>query len=146
MMFETLLITNIFATAFMTGLIWFVQIVHYPGFHQLDSTNFTALHRFHIPRTGFVVIPPMIAELGSSIWLITAYNQLWIYNAVGLAIVIAIWISTFALQTQFHRKLKKSPNKQLITGLVTTNWIRTLLWTAKMGLGIYILTILITSP
>ena len=144
MMFEILLITNILASAFMTGLIWFVQLVHYPGFELIDATNFTTFHHFHIPRTGLVVIPPMLSELGSSIWLVIAYDQLWLLNAVGLSLVIAIWVSTFALQARYHQKLQQKPNPQLVSRLVTTNWIRTVLWTTKSGFSAYILVKLLS--
>ena len=138
-MFETLLITNILASAFMTGLIWFVQLVHYPSFELIADADFTAFHRFHIPQTGLVVIPPMLAEIGSSLWLVAAFDQWWLVNAVGLSLVIGIWISTFALQARYHKKLQQQPSHQLVRQLITTNWIRTALWTTKTGCSAYIL-------
>lgn len=142
MMFETLLIANIFASAFMTGLIWFVQLVHYPGFLQLDPDSFYNFHHFHVPRTGWVVIPPMITELVSSIWLVTAYDRFWVANTIGLALVALIWISTFALQVKYHRTLSHTYNRKIVSRLITTNWLRTILWTAKIILGINILAVL----
>ena len=144
MMFEILLITNILASAFMTGLIWFVQLVHYPGFELIEVSNFTVFHRFHVPRTGLVVIPPMLAELGSSLWLVIAYDQLWLLNALGLSLLIGIWVSTFALQARYHQKLQQELSPQLVSRLVTTNWIRTVLWTTKSGFSAYILVKLLS--
>ena len=38
---------HLFATFAMTGIIWFVQIVHYPMLARLPHENFAALEREH---------------------------------------------------------------------------------------------------
>jgi len=138
-MFNILLLSNIFATLFMTGLIWFVQAVHYPGFAKITSANFKSYHHFHVTRTAFVVIPPMLVELGTSIWLTLAFEKLQLLNAVGLSLVIGVWLSTFALQVRLHNKLQDQWLEYDIFKLVITNWIRTVLWSLKAILGFYIL-------
>lgn len=138
-MVQTILIINISTSLFLTGVIWFVQVVQYPGFHKVMDDNFQEFHRFHIVRISFVVTLPMIIELGTSAWLTISFEQFWLLNAVGLALVAVIWISTFAVQLTIHRKLQEQQTQQLITQLIHTNWIRTSLWTTKTGLGIYLL-------
>lgn len=140
-MFEWILLVNILASFLMAGIIWFVQIVQYPGFLHVTPTNFDSFHRFHVSRTGLVVIPPMILELGSSIWLTVGFNQYWLLNALGLALVIGIWMSTFAIQLPIHSALQGGTTDD-VPKLVATNWIRTILWTIKAGLGVYLLTFL----
>lgn len=138
-MAQIILIINIFSSFFLTGVIWFVQVVQYPGFHKIMDDNFQQFHRFHIVRISFVVTLPMIIELITSAWLIASFEQFWMFNTVGLGLVTGIWISTFAVQLPIHRKLQKQHTPQLITRLIHTNWIRTILWTTKTGLGIYLL-------
>ncbi len=50
------------AALFMTGLIWFVQIVHYPLFARVLRNTapdaFRAYEASHANRTSFVVFPP----------------------------------------------------------------------------------------
>jgi hypothetical protein len=81
----------------------------------------------------------MITELGTSIWLTVSFIQFWTLNALGLALVVGVWISTFAIQLPLHRKLQKQYSPGLISRVNQTNWIRTILWTLKAGVGIYIL-------
>ncbi|MDR8391283.1 hypothetical protein NC796_09055 [Aliifodinibius sp. S!AR15-10] len=138
-MFEHLLIINIAATLFMTGLIWFVQVVHYPGFSRVGEQDFREYHGFHVLRTGIVVIPPMIIELATSIWLVVAFDRLWMFNVFGLALVIGIWLSTGLLQAPTHGRLQSDSSSSIISKLVATNWIRTVLWSVKAALGIYLL-------
>ncbi|MEM6262595.1 MAG: hypothetical protein AAGI38_08820 [Bacteroidota bacterium] len=47
-------------TLFMTGLIWFVQVVHYPLFSQISPEDFPRYEKIHMRRTAIVVIPVML--------------------------------------------------------------------------------------
>ena len=41
MTMELILLTQVFATLFMVGLIWFVQIVHYPLYAKVGREQFS---------------------------------------------------------------------------------------------------------
>ncbi|NGP88402.1 hypothetical protein [Fodinibius halophilus] len=140
-MFDLLLLINISSSLFMTGLIWFVQIVHYPSFLDINAQDLPLYHKNHIKRTGYVVIPPMLIELITSIWLVIAFKTLWDFNIAGLVLVVLIWISTFILQAPMHQRLQELAEPRLIKKLVYTNWIRTFLWSFKSLVGLYILLI-----
>ena len=62
MLVAILLLTNLATTLFMTGLIWFVQIVHYAMFVDVGENFFTAYHQKHMARTTWIVAPIMIAD------------------------------------------------------------------------------------
>jgi hypothetical protein len=49
----------------------------------------------------------------------------------GLLAVVAIWLSTALLQVPCHNRLMLAFDRDAIRLLVLTNWIRTLLWTAR---------------
>lgn len=51
-MIAALLITHAAATLWMTGLIWFVQVVHYPLFALVGSTGFAAYESAHATQIG----------------------------------------------------------------------------------------------
>ena len=133
---------QILATAMMTGLIWFVQIVHYPLFVKIPEEGFTAYERSHTVRTGWVVAPLMLVELGSAVAplfprLIGASGVPLSGNPLYLAALgslILIWASTFLLQVPLHLILEQRPDIPSMVRLVTTNWIRTILWTLRLGL------------
>ena len=45
--------------------------------------------------------------------------------------LIIIWIYTFLAIVPIHMKLKETPSSDLINSLVHKNWLRTILWTLK---------------
>jgi hypothetical protein len=64
------LYANTIATAVMVGVIWFVQVVHYPLLAQFGSTQSIAVAEQHQQRTGYVVGLPMLVEGVSTLWLL----------------------------------------------------------------------------
>ncbi|RNC84036.1 MAG: hypothetical protein ED557_07870 [Balneola sp.] len=124
----------------MTGLIWTIQLVHYPSFYFVDRERFKEFHIFHSKRISILVVPLMIFELISSgiLWWESSAFSL---NSLGFYLVIAIWISTAAFSVPAHNKLSSEMDKKTIRILVNTNWIRTLLWTIKASIGVYFLSL-----
>jgi hypothetical protein len=142
MSLEVIFLINTFASIFMTGLIWIVQLVHYPSFHYVGTDNFKAFQLHHINSIDKIVIPFMITELATSFGLAWTDGFLSL-NAAGFYIVILIWISTGLFSVPAHSKLESSKNDEAITKLVSTNWFRTILWTLKSGLNVYLLYLII---
>jgi hypothetical protein len=128
-----LLLLNFGLAAYLTGVIWTVQLVHYPSFAQAARETFPAFHRQHSSRISWVVLGPMVLELGLAIWLA------WQGRALGqgvwwaLGLVLLIWAATFLLSVPFHNRLARGYDYVAIDGLVRTNWLRTLAWTARLG-------------
>lgn len=119
-------IIQIFSCFFLTGLIWTIQLVHYPSFAYLEKNTFTEFHLFHSNRITLIVGPLMLAELISAYFL---YSKLdWSLN---LGSVILIWLITAFISIPLHNKLRRQQNQDVIKSLVTTNWLRTILWTAR---------------
>lgn len=112
------------------GLIWIVQLVHYPSFHFVAADRFIAFHRHHTRSISFIVLPLMLMELGLGAVLVWQSNLDWKY-IIALIIVGLIWASTFLIQVPDHNALGEGKDDLLIDRLVKTNWIRTVLWTAK---------------
>ncbi|ANM30128.1 hypothetical protein ABI59_11910 [Acidobacteria bacterium Mor1] len=120
------------ATLFMTGLIWFVQWVHYPLFARVGS-GFEAYQVEHMRRTGFVVGPPMLAEAAAAGW-IALFPPPGVPRGAalaGLGLLAAIWISTWLSQVPSHRRLLQSFDETAHRRLVRSNWVRTLAWTLR---------------
>ena len=116
------------AALFMTGVIWFVQIVHYPLFGRVGAANFRAYEREHARRTGWVVGPAMVVELLLALALAARGGLLaW----AGLALLAVIWASIAFVQVPLHRRLEQEADTAAQRSLVRTNWIRTAAWTAR---------------
>jgi hypothetical protein len=129
----TVLLANAAATLFMTGLIWFVQIVHYPLFAAVGSAEFPAYSRAHQSLTTFVVGPPMLIEaLTASVLVFVrpAGVPAWLPWS-GLVLVGVIWISTALLQIPAHGRLSAGFSEETGALLVSTNWVRTVAWSLR---------------
>ena len=121
---------NLFVTFALIGLIWTIQLVHYPSFHFVAESKFTQFEKLHTRRIGIVVAPLMLTEILVSAALALASGFSLKY-AVCLGIVVLIWLCTYFLSVPCHKKLAEGKDIQVIRRLVSTNWPRTLLWSAK---------------
>lgn len=137
---KVLLLANLGATWFMTGVIWFVQVVHYPSFAGVGGDGFAAYHRRHTRRTTVVVLPPMVVEAGTAVAL-----AVWPPAGVGAAVlwagaaaVVAIWASTFLVQAPCHDRLAGGFDAQCHRRLCATNWLRTALWSGRAAAMAYV--------
>lgn len=134
-----ILISNLVSAITMFGIIWFVQIVHYPLFADIDKGHFCSYEKKHQLRTTVVVVAPMLLELASSILLVIIdlrSVEAWLPLA-GLAFTIAIWLSTFLIQVPLHTKLTDRFDERLHSRLVNSNWIRTVIWSLRVPLVLW---------
>ena len=135
-----LLLIHAAATLFMTGLIWFVQIVHYPLFAEVGTGGFARYEQLHSARTTWVVAPVMLVELAAAaalVWMAGAQTRTLAWT--GAALVAAIWLSTFFLQVPRHAQLTAGFDAGAHSALVSTNWIRTVAWSARAVLALWML-------
>jgi len=120
----------------MTGLIWMVQLVHYPLFADVDQAGFTRYHASHSRRITPLVLPLMTVELVTSALLVLAQPAGVSSAAVwtGLVLAVALWASTALILSPAHRSLSEGFDRGRIDHLVAINWLRTLGWTARAAL------------
>jgi hypothetical protein len=133
---KALFVGNLLATGIMTGVIWFVQIVHYPLFAHVGEANFAAYHARHSDRTTRVVALPMLLELILS-GLLLVVRPFAISAGVawsGFALAVATWATTFFIAVPLHGQLGAGHDPALIARLVATNRLRTAIWTAHLAL------------
>jgi hypothetical protein len=129
-------------TLMLAGVIWIVQIVHYPLFRFVGEEKYRDFHTAHMNLITYVVAPLMIAELVSALLLLfyppinIDFRVLWI----GIGSVAAIWLSTFFLQVPLHEKLAQSFDEETHKSLINTNWIRTIGWSLRAALVLWLLS------
>lgn len=127
---STLPTVHLFATFAMTGLIWFVQIVHYPMLAHHAGPRFGDIEREHCNRTGFVAAPLMLLEASTlALLLIAGWRQSALLASAPLLVIV--WLATFLVQVPCHRSLLNGWNPQTHRRLVRSNWIRTAAWSAR---------------
>jgi hypothetical protein len=124
---------------FMTGLIWFVQVVHYPQFKFVGSDAFGVYHAGHTRLTTWVVGPPMLIEMASAVGLAVFGGSVIspIISWIGLILLGIVWLSTASLQVPWHDVLSKGWNDRAVRLLCGTNWIRTIGWSVRAVLMTY---------
>lgn len=130
------------ATLFMVGLIWFVQVVHYPLMARVGRAEFVAYEQAHTRRTAWVVAPPMLVELATGIAL------LWVRPAgvslaaalAGVALLAVVWGSTRFVQVPCHETLSRAFDPGVHRRLVSTNWVRTAVWSLRGILAVWMVT------
>lgn len=128
-----LLVLQFTCACFMTGLIWFVQLVHYPLMKLADASRFREFSHRHQQQTTWVVAGPMVVEVLTAIWLASSSSilrQSTLYHAASILLAI-VWGSTVLLQMPLHRRLLTKYNFRIIHVLVLSNWIRTSAWSCR---------------
>lgn len=132
-----LLVAQAAATLALVGLVWFVQLVHYPLFARVPGDAFAVHEREHSRRTTWVVAPLMGVEaVCAAVLLVVAPGAL---TALGALLVAAIWSSTFLVQVPCHRILERGWDEAAHRRLVRTNWLRTGAWSARGAIALALL-------
>ncbi len=129
---------HLVSTLFMAGLIVFVQVVHYPLMAKVGASSWVAYETEHTVRTGWVVIPPMFAELFSAFWIFTDASTKRTQGValLGLVLLAVIWLSTAILQAPAHKELSHGYDDKVHHRLVRSNWIRTFAWLARVPIAV----------
>ncbi len=138
------LLANAASVLFLTGVIWFVQVVHYPLFARVGADNWVGYHAQHSRRTTWVVIGPMLVDLASSVALVgTRPDGVGAATAVaGAGLAATTWVATFALAVPAHRRLGPGWDAAAGRRLVAGNWLRTAAWSAH---AVLVLTAIVAA-
>ncbi len=137
-----MVVVHLVATLYMTGLIWFVQIVHYPLMAWVGPERFSAYAQRHQKQTTWLVLPVMLLELGTGLALVyvSLDQQSWSGPAwAGAALLAVIWGMTLLVHVPQHVRLLQGYNPALIRQLVLTNSVRAVAWTIRSGLALWFL-------
>lgn len=132
-MIDAVLIANLVASCVMTGVIWFVQHVHYPLLAQVEMGQAVAVAEEHQRRTGHVVALPMAVEGLTTLALLAQQpaGVTWFLPWIG-AILLAVALGcTVFLSVPLHAKMATNPDAQVGAKLVATNWPRTIAWSLR---------------
>ena len=132
-MINLILLANFVATCLMTGVIWFVQWVHYPLLAKVPVDRAVETAIDHQRRTGQVLAIPMAVEgfttLGLLIIRPESVHIFWPwFGAVLLAVALG---STVFVSVPLHAKMATNPTADVGQRLVVTNWPRTIAWSLR---------------
>jgi hypothetical protein len=127
---DVVLVLNVLASWTMVGVIWFVQVVHYPLLSVVPVESASAVAVEHQRRTGWVVMLPMTIEGVTTLLLLVmvpagvAWFVPWL---AGIPLAVALG-ATMLLSVPRHARMASNPDPTVGRELVTTNWVRTIAW------------------
>ena len=133
---EILSKVHFLSTSLMVGIIWVIQLLHYPTFHFIKQSDYVEFQHFHMQRISFIVVPVMIIELLSGFMLVYYFRSNLLI--LCLIILLVIWLITFVFFTKLHQSLLGGYDKIIVKKLVQINWSRTVLWSLRLIILIYI--------
>jgi uncharacterized membrane protein len=129
----TVLVISTVAACAMVGLIWMVQVVHYPMLATYSALAPATAAMDHQKRISRVVGPLMVAEAVTALILLfdrpATMSGLSAWVAAGLLGVGLL--STVLLQVPLHTRLAEHHDADAARQLIVSNWVRTTAWTAR---------------
>lgn len=130
---ELVWLAHLAATLFLVGLIWVVQVVHYPLFARVGADHFHEYWRGHTRLITWLVAPSMGAEVVTGVLLFAVRpDGVWLPGlAIGAGLVAVNWLSTWRVQIPLHERLGRQFDAETLRRLLLTNWVRTAAWTLR---------------
>lgn len=139
-----LLLAHAAATWAMVGLIWTIQVLHYPLLAAVGDGAFAGYEAAHTRRITALLALPWGVEAATTLAL-AALAPAGAARALawgGALLLAGILASTVLLQVPRHRVLAEGFDAAAHRGLVATNWLRTLLWTARGAVALALLVVI----
>ena len=137
-MFDDLLMIHIISTSIMVGVIWVMQLVHYPSFKYVKESDYIIFQKYHMSNISYIVFPVMFTELITAL-LIFFSGEKSLFFVLSLICLFLIWVITGVLFTKYHSILKEGKDLMIIEKMIKANWIRALLWTMRLIMILFVI-------
>jgi hypothetical protein len=129
------------STLFLVGVIWTIQVVHYPLFARVEAAGFAAAMADHGRRISGVVVVPWALQGVTTAWLLAgppAGVPVVLVWSAGVLAALPVAV-TLAASVPAHRTLGSGFDPSAHARLLATNWLRTAAWTAHAVVAVAIL-------
>lgn len=134
-------IAHLVSSLTMVGIIWTVQIVHYPLMALVGPERFAHYEAAHAPRMAAVVMLPWTVQGVTTAWMLVAAPA-GVPTALILAAAVAALVPvvvTVLASVPAHTRLADGFDADVHARLVATNWIRTVAWSTHAVLAVAVL-------
>ena len=138
---EVAAVAQVVGSVGMFGVIWVMQVVHYPLMRFASGEQFARFETAHRTRISWVVGPLMLIEgvcVLAFLFAPPAGLPGWLPWAGAGAEAIAIGTTAF-VSAPLHERLNAHFDTATLDRLIATNWIRTIAWTARAAVAIAML-------
>ena len=123
----------------MFGAIWVIQAAHYP-LQRTSRSRFVTFEASHMRRISYVVGPLMLIEAAAAVWLLfmelPGRARNWRGSGWAGAAAVAL---DLILQVPCHWILERGWDAKAHHRLVMTNWLRTVAWTGRAVIAVWML-------
>jgi hypothetical protein len=116
----------------MVGVIWTIQLLHYPLMAKVPPESFPEYVEAHQRRVVAVLALFAIVEVvaAAALAVVDTGVPAWLWFGAG-AVLAALWVSTGLFFAPLHGRLADGWDAELHALLVGTNWLRTIGWTLR---------------
>jgi hypothetical protein len=128
------LLSNLAATLFLTGLVWELQVVQFPLMLRAGGLDFPDYVTHQRRRNTLLMAPVMLIELVTGGWLLADDRDTF----PAALLILIIWTVTFASIVPIHSKLVRGYDQRLLRTLIRRNWIRTACWSLRSAILLWI--------
>jgi hypothetical protein len=135
---HVLLLANLAATLFLTGLVWELQIVQFPLMLESGELDFPSYVKRQRTRNTLLMAPVMLIDLITAGWLLAdpGLPHRDVFHAALL--ILIIWLVTFGSIVPIHSKLARGYDEARVRTLIKRNWIRTVCWSLRGAIMLWI--------
>jgi uncharacterized membrane protein len=127
-------VANLVVAAALAGLIWTIQVVHYPLFARVGPQEWPRYEAEHQRRITWLVGPLMVANVVLAVALLLAEPD--VLSAINAGLAVAVFIATGLIYAPMHGGLQSSAGEVAIRRLVRANWARTAAWTVQVAVAV----------
>jgi hypothetical protein len=126
---------------FLVGMIWTIQVVHYPLFAEVGDGAFVAYEAAHTRRMGrLLAVPWGVQGVASAVLLLRVPDGVPVAAVWVAAVLVAVPVLvTIVSSVPAHRVLGDGFDRDAHARLVRTNWLRTAAWSAHGVLALWML-------
>ena len=142
-------VVHLVATWFMVGLIWTIHVVHYPLFAYVGPDEYVAFQAEHVRRIGMVLLVPWAVEgiciLALLVMAMRSKSRALLLPALlGAAAMGVVLIMSGFFSAPAHGELADGFDADVHADLMRADLIRTIAWTMRGGISIWMLVVLMS--
>ena len=122
----------------MVGVLWVMQLVHYPLMTFVADDDFVDYEDQHRRRIGFIVVPAMAVEAVTAVGLLVVRPDAVPLGLLvaGVLVLLVVLGTTAFVSAPLHVRLSAGKDPAAIDRLVATNWVRTVGWSGRGAIAL----------
>lgn len=136
------LVAQVVSTLWLAGMIWTIQVVHYPLF-DLVGDDFAAYEAAHSARISFLLLGPWAVQGVTTAWVLLSRptGVPWWMVLTAAALAAATVATTVFVSVPQHDVLGDGFDLTAHATLVRTNWWRVVAWSGHAALAVWMLVL-----